>query len=63
MNHHQQALTEQQELKEELFLAVQFQEKKRKIHKEDHTNDQSRFQFQDSIGEVKKIERKLWKFQ
>ena len=63
MNHHEQAATDHQTLKNQLELAKQFQEKKRKLHKANHTSDKARFEFQDAIGLVHKIEKKLWKFQ
>ena len=62
MDHHEQAANEHQALLKELELAKQFMEKKRKQHKADRKSDQTRFQFQDAIGLVNKLEKKLWKF-
>ena len=62
MNHHEELGNEHRALKKQLDLAKQFQEKKCKLHKANRSNDKARFDFQDAIGLVNKLEKKLWKF-
>ena len=62
MNHHEELGNEHWALKKQLDLAKQFRDKKHKLHKDNRTNDMARFEFQDAIGLVNKLEKKLWKF-
>ena len=62
MNHHQEIAKEHQALLQQLKLARQFKEKKRAHWKTNSTSDSARFQFQDAIGIVNQLEKKLWKF-
>ena len=59
---HEEMGSEHRKLKKQLGLAKQYMEKKRKLHKADSTNDQARFQFQDAISLVNKLEKELWKY-
>ena len=63
MNHHQELGNQHRALLNQLKLAKQFKDKKCKHWKADRTNDAARFQFQDAIGLVNQLEKKLWKFQ
>tara|TARA_S200002703_G_scaffold106319_1_gene92305 strand:+ start:46 stop:237 length:192 start_codon:yes stop_codon:yes gene_type:complete len=62
MNHHAELGNQHRALLKQLKLAKQFMEKKRKLHKANHTSDSARFAFQDAIGLVNQLEKKLWKF-
>ena len=62
MNHHLELGNQHRALLKQLKLAKQFKEKKRKLWKSDRTNDAARFAFQDAIGLVNQLEKKLWKF-
>lgn len=59
---HEEMGNEHRKLKKQLELAKQYMEKKRRLHKADPTNDQARFQFQDAISLVDKLEKKLWSY-
>ena len=59
---HEEMGGEHRKLKKQLELAKQYMEKKRRLHKADPTNDQARFQFQDAISLVNKLEKELWKY-
>lgn len=59
---HEEMGNEHRKLKKQLELAKQYMEKKRRLHKADPTNDQARFQFQDAISLVDKLEKKLWNY-
>jgi hypothetical protein len=63
MNHHQELGNQHRALLKQLKLAKQFKDKKRKHWKADRTNDMARFAFQDAIGLVNQLEKKLWEFQ
>ena len=63
MNHHAELGNQHRALLKQLALDKQFMEKKRKHLKADRTSDSARFAFQDAIGLVNQLEKKLWKFQ
>ena len=62
MTHHEELGNEHRELLKQLELAKQFKEKKRKLHKANRASDMARFEFQNAIGLVNQLEKKLWKF-
>ena len=60
MTHHEELGNEHRELLKQLELAKQFKEKKRKLHKANRASDMARFEFQNAIGLVNQLEKKLW---
>ena len=63
MNHHEETAREHKKLLDRLELAKQFKEKKRKHWKANPSSDKARFDFQDAIGLVYRLEKQLWQFQ
>jgi non-homologous end joining protein Ku len=63
MTHHEDLGNQHRKLLKQLELAKQFMEKKHKHWKANRTSDSARFAFQDAIGLVNQLEKKLWQFQ
>lgn len=63
MNHHEELAKEHKKLLKQLEVAKQDMVEKRKKFKDNHTSDKARFDFQDAIGLVHRLEKKLWRFQ
>ena len=62
MNHHEELGNQHRKLLKQLELAKQFMEKKRKHWKANTASDNARFAFQNAIGLVNQLEKKLWQF-
>lgn len=63
MSHHAELGNQHRALLKQLELAKQFKVKKHKHWKANRTSDSARFAFQDAIGLVNQLEKKLWQFQ
>ena len=62
MNHHTELAKEHKKLLKQLEIAKTDMINKRAAWKNSN-EDKIRFEFQDAIGLVNKLEKKLWKFQ
>ena len=62
MNHHEELGNQHRALLKQLELAKQFMNKKHKHWKANRSSDSARFAFQDAIGLVNQLEKKLWQF-